>query len=206
MHTLMTEKLKNFLIVALIFVIIGLAATLVYVKYNTTVASATTTNKPVNITIYVIPDYGGSGYDAFVLASNFNGTVPTHATNNTPPGYVNNTIVVPANVPVKFTIINLDTMVFNITTKVTVPFTVINDTNNGQLATTYNVGMQLINFPASHTFTIEQLNINIPIPPSTIVTFTYTFTQPGQYIYHCLTPCGPGMGFFGYMDGYLIVK
>jgi heme/copper-type cytochrome/quinol oxidase subunit 2 len=203
----MRKKYKNYVIIALIIVIIALGATIAYLKVNPPKAQAISKNETITVTLYIIPDYGGPGYDAFVLASNFNGTLPTHATNSTPPGFNNNTIIVPSNVPIKFIIINLDTMVFNITTKVTVPFTVINDTEeSGQVATTYTPGMQLVNFPASHTFTINQLNINIPIPPSTIVTFTYTFTQPGQYVYDCITPCGPGMGLFGYMQGYLIVK
>lgn len=162
--------------------------------------------KEITVTLYVIPAYGGSGFDALVLASNFNGTLPQKATNTTPPGFNNNTIVVPANVPIKFIIINLDTMAFNFTGTVTVPFTVINDTNEGQVATTYSVGMQLNNFPAGHTFSLPTLGIHIPLPPTSIVTFTYTFTQPGQYTYTCETPCGPGMGIIGYMQGIIIVK
>jgi len=212
MYISMTEKrrnmgkLKNYVIIALIIVIIALGATIVYYNFNSQRTQAISKKETTTVTLYVIPDYGGAGFDAFVLASNFNGTLPTHATNNTPPGFNNNTVVVPSNVPIKFIIINLDTAIYNVTAKATVPFTVINDTESGQVATTYTPGMQLVNFPASHTFDIVQLNISIPLPPSTIVIFNYTFTKPGTYVYTCITPCGSGMGLFGYMEGYIIVE
>jgi heme/copper-type cytochrome/quinol oxidase subunit 2 len=59
--------------------------------------------------------------------------------------------------------------------------------------------------PISHTFTIPDLQVNIPIPPDTMVVFTYTFSTPGVYSYLCTTPCGPGMGLKGYMLGYITV-
>jgi len=60
--------------------------------------------------------------------------------------------------------------------------------------------------PIGHTFTIPKLDINIPLPPDTVVSFNYTFTNPGTYEYLCVTPCGPGMGQLGYMVGYIIVQ
>jgi len=49
------------------------------------------------------------------------------------------------------------------------------------------------------------MGVNIPIPPTTVVTFSLTFTKPGLYLYVCDAPCGPGMGLLGYMEGYIIV-
>ena len=70
----------------------------------------------------------------------------------------------------------------------------------------YDKGQFVTNLPVGHTFTINSLGLNIPIPSDTIVTFSYTFSTPGVYVYECETPCGPGMGLAGYMNGFVIVK
>lgn len=162
------------------------------------------TAKVVNLD--VIPDWGGATYDAFVISSYANGTVPKPATNATSPGPNDNNITVQAGDSVTFVITNIDTAVLmNFTGPVSTDFTVYNDTANGQVATHYSAGQSVSSLPISHTFTIQSLNINIPIPPDTIITFTYTFVSPGVYKYFCETPCGPGMDLAGYMSGYLIV-
>ncbi len=158
------------------------------------------------VSLDIIPDWAGAGYDAFVVPSQANGTIPAAATNTTGPGLNDNNVTVEAGVPVTFVITNLDTAVLeNFTGNVASSFTIYNDTDNGQVASHYSLGQSIQDLPIGHTFSIDSLNLNIPIPPDTVVTFTYTFTNPGVYQYMCETPCGPGMGLPGYMSGYVIV-
>lgn len=155
----------------------------------------------------VIPDYGGEGYDAFVLAANAeNGVVPTPATNTTAPSIIDNNVTVSAGTTVKFVLTTIDTAVLqNFSDQVSTPFTVYNDTASGVVASHYSQGQSISNMPIGHTFTITQLGSNIPIPPTTVVTFSVTFSKPGAYMFMCDTPCGPGMGLVGYMEGYVVV-
>ena len=154
----------------------------------------------------VIPDWGGATYDAFVIPSSVNGTLPMPGTKSTLPGPNDNNVTVPAGVAVRFVITNLDTAVnMNFTGSASTDFTVYNDTASGYVVLHYSKGETLPRLPVGHTFTISSLNVSVPIPPDTVVTFTYTFTTPGVYEYVCETPCGLGMGVTGYMVGYVIV-
>ncbi len=167
-------------------------------------SSPSPVSKVVNLD--VIADWGGPGYDAFVLPSHANGTALRLATNTTGPGPNDNNITVPAGVPVTFVITNVDTAVNqNFTGPASIAFTIYNDTASGQVASNYAKGQSVTSLPVGHTFTIPNLNINIPIPPDTIVTFTYTFSNSGVYEYMCEAPCGPGMGLTGYLVGYVTV-
>jgi plastocyanin len=158
------------------------------------------------VNLDVIPDWGGATYDAFVIPSQVNGTLPKAGTNSTQPGSNNNNVTVPAGVAVRFIITNLDTAVnMNFTGSASTDFTVYNDTATGYVALHYSKGEALPRLPVGHTFTIPSLSVNIPITPDTVITFTHTFTAPGVYEYMCETPCGLGMGLTGYMDGYIIV-
>jgi hypothetical protein len=66
----------------------------------------------------------------------------------------------------------------------------------------------------AHTFTLPQLNVNVPLPGDgmngkdyTSVTFTFRTGAPGTYIFRCFDPCGTGpMGMMGPMmtQGYMI--
>ncbi len=154
--------------------------------------------------LYVVPDFGGSTYDAFVLPAAFSGNTPNaSSTTGTAP---NNNITVTHGVPIKFVISNIDTAVLqNFTSQVSVPFTIYNDTNSGQVALQYTQGETISKMAISHTFAIPDLQVNIPIPPDTMIVFTYTFSTPGVYTYLCTTPCGAGMGLAGYMLGYITV-
>jgi hypothetical protein len=173
---------------------------------NASVAPPVALGNTKVVNLDVIPDWGGSTYDAFVVSSYANGTVPKPATNTTDPGPNDNNITIPAGVLVTFVITNIDTAVLlNFSGPVSTDFTVYNDTANGQVASHYSAGQSISSLPISHTFTIQNLNVDIPIPPDTIVTFTYMFPTSGVYKYFCETPCGPGMNLAGYMIGYLIV-
>jgi heme/copper-type cytochrome/quinol oxidase subunit 2 len=72
----------------------------------------------------------------------------------------------------------------------------------------------------SHTFTISQFHLNVPIPgdpvgDATNVTVTFSFrtpAQPGSYTFQCFIPCGTGssgfdgpMSTLGFMRGTLTV-
>ncbi|HUK27579.1 MAG TPA: hypothetical protein VLV31_04075 [Candidatus Acidoferrales bacterium] len=161
---------------------------------------------PAVVNLDVVPDLGGAGYDAFVIPSHVDGTLPRAGTNSTPPGPNDNNVTVPAGVAVRFVITNLDTAVnMNFTGAASTDFTIYNDTNSGYVALHYSKGQALQKLPVGHTFSIPTLNVSIPIPPDTVVTFTYTFTTPGIYQYMCEAPCDLGMGLAGYMVGYVTV-
>ena len=70
--------------------------------------------------LYVVPDFGGSTYDAFVLPAAFSGNTPNaSSTTGTAP---NNNITVTHGVPIKFVISNIDTAVLqNFTSQVSIP-------------------------------------------------------------------------------------
>jgi len=179
--------------------------------YASAIANSVNTSSQPQATVVnmdVIPDYGGAGYDAFVLAANAQtGVVPTPATNTTAPGPNDNNVTVSAGTTVNFVLTTIDTAILqNFSDQVSTPFTVFNDTANGVVATHYGVGQSISNMPIGHTFTITQLGLNIPIPATTVVNFAVTFSKPGVYLYMCDTPCGPGMGVNGYMQGFVIVK
>lgn len=170
-----------------------------------TVTQSTTGAADV-VNLDVIADWGGSGYDAFVVPTTIGAAPPTSATNSTGPGPNNANLTVSAGVPVKFVISNLDTAVLrNFSGTATTQLSIYNDTDAGQVALQYQTGQSIQNLPISHTLTINSLGLSIPLPPDTIVTFTYTFAKAGVYTYVCLTPCGPGMQAKGYMIGYVIV-
>ncbi len=174
----------------------------------TTVTATTTVHPESNVVnLAIVADYGGAGYDAFVKADYLNATVPDHATNTTSPGPVDNNVTVSAGTSIKFVILNTDTALLeNFSGQVTTPFAIYNDTDDGQVSLQYKAGTTVSDLAISHTFTVAELGLNIPIPPDTVATFTYTFTKPGVYKYFCATPCGDGMGAGGYMYGYITVQ
>lgn len=58
----------------------------------------------------------------------------------------------------------------------------------------------------SHTFTIASLGVNIPLPPSSTVTFTLLIEPAGVYQWHCMAPCDANaMATPGFMEGTLTV-
>lgn len=75
------------------------------------------------------------------------------------------------------------------------------------------------NAQISHTFTVPQLEINVPLPKAphggfTKVVFAFNApTTPGTYIWLCETPCGSGptgmggaMAAYGWMRGHFTVS
>jgi hypothetical protein len=58
----------------------------------------------------------------------------------------------------------------------------------------------------SHTFTIPSLGVNVPLPPSSTVTFTLLSESAGVYEWHCMAPCDANaMATPGFMEGTLTV-
>ncbi len=170
----------------------------------TSTQSSPSTQSNNVVYLEVVPDFGGSTYDAFVVPTSLGASTPNASSTAT--AAPNNNVTVSHGVPIKFVIINIDTAVNeNFTGQVSVPFTLYNDSNSGEVALQYSQGETISKLVISHTFTIPNLQVNIPIPADTMVVFTYTFSTPGVYAYVCTTPCGPGMGLAGYMLGYVIV-
>ncbi len=72
----------------------------------------------------------------------------------------------------------------------------------------------------AHTFTMPQLNINVPLPGDTttgkpygLVTFTFHTGAAGIYYFRCMDPCGTGSNGWqgpmltkGYMLGFMTVQ
>ena len=65
---------------------------------------------------------------------------------------------------------------------------------------------------ASHTFTVGQLQLNIPVPPASTVTFSFHTGAAGTYAWQCFAPCGTGktgwsgpMADNGFMRGAMTV-
>ena len=157
------------------------------------------------VSIEVVPDFGGATYDAFVVSNNVTGNIPQAGKGGA--ASLDNSVTVPVGVPIRFVITSIDSAKnMNFSASVTVPFTVYNQTENGTVALNYQQGQNISKLVVGHTFTIDSLGINIPIPPNTIVAFNYTFTQSGSFFYRCTIPCGLGMNLMGYMQGFVIAK
>jgi heme/copper-type cytochrome/quinol oxidase subunit 2 len=199
------ESVTLALIVIAAVVISGLLG---YYFAASTVTPTSTNNTSGNVVnLEIVPDFGGSGYDAFVLSASLeNGVTPIPASNTTAPGTNDNNITISSGTTVTFVLTSIDTAVNqNFSGQLPTPFTVYNDTDSGVISSQYSAG-QSVTMAMGHTFTISQLGVNVPIPPDTILSFKLTFSKPGVYMYDCTTPCGPGMGLVGYMEGFVIVK
>lgn len=134
-------------------------------------------------------------------------------------------IVVPANTLIQTTIINYDdgnastpAIYEKVTGTVGSQETIVNntlinstETNNGISVagawTTSNVPQQDI----AHTFTVEGLNLNVPVVVSSIVQFSFNSGASGSYTWQCYADCGSGAGWGdamvtpGWMTGTLTV-
>ena len=70
-------------------------------------------------------------------------------------------------------------------------------------------GKSVASVPAddvAHTFTSSALGLNVPVPPTSTVSFTFRTGAPGTYSWQCFAPCGTGpTGWQGAMDesGYM---
>lgn len=143
-----------------------------------------------NVALSVVPDKFAPTQDAFILAGSPN----------------DNTIHVKIGQTVNFTVTTDDSALnMNFTGNAGLPFTVLAYNNNGSaLVSTSYSAQQGSGMVVAHTFTTSLFNI--PLPPISVVTFSYTFTKAGTYNYHCIVPCGRGMTIPGYMSGDIVVQ
>lgn len=116
-------------------------------------------------------------------------------------------ISLPAHQLIKLVIVNYDDGGANLTdqkyanvagTQNNVETIINNDNvNSSQGATGIQVnGGETVSSVAAdniaHTFTIPQIGLNLPIPPSSIVTAYFTINQIGTFSWFCFTMCGSG--------------
>lgn len=131
------------------------------------------------------------------------------------PAYSPNNLVVPANSLVTVTLHDYDlgdTPLPNSTPFATVQGTV------GSVAYLNGVPYtSLAPDKVAHTFTIQQLHVNVPLPgdgkESDSITFTFHTGKAGTYMFQCFDPCGTGSSGWegpmmtkGYMMGMLTVQ
>jgi hypothetical protein len=100
------------------------------------------------------------------------------------------------------------------------PFTMVQGIEGGVAYADGHAYTALAPDKIAHTFTIPQLNINVPLPGDTttgksygVVTFTFRTGAAGIYYFQCFDPCGTGasgwegpMTTKGYMRGTLTVQ
>src|SRR5919108_261250 len=122
------------------------------------------TSKTVNtVALSIVPDLTGPGNDSFAFSSNMQPASVIHVSSG----------------QVSFTISNLDTALnMNYSKAATVPFTFLNETDNGMVAVHYNTGDR-ISLTISHTFTIDGIG-EVPLAPDTSTSFTLTL-KAGTY-------------------------
>jgi len=128
------------------------------------------------------------------------------------PAFSTSNLVVPANSLVTVTIRDYD--LGNTAMSQNSPFTTVQGTGGGIATADGQNYASLAADKIAHTFTIPQLNLNVPLPGDGMkgkdyntVTFTFHTGAPGTYIFRCFDPCGTGpMGMMGPMmtQGYMI--
>ena len=128
------------------------------------------------------------------------------------PAFAQSNLVVPANSLVTVTIRDDD--LGNTSMPQNSPFTTVQGTI-GNIATVDGQNYaSLAPDKIAHTFTIPQLNVNVPLPGDgaqgkdyNTVTFSFRTGASGTYTFRCYDPCGTGpMGMMGPMmtQGYMI--
>lgn len=134
------------------------------------------------------------------------------------PAYSPNSLVVPAHSLVTVTIRNYDlgdTPLLN-----GMPFASVQGVIGGAATADGQKYTALAPAKVAHTFTVQQLGINVPIPGDAPagksyveVSFTFRTGAAGLYYFRCFDPCGTGaigwqgpMVTKGYMLGTLVVQ
>lgn len=134
------------------------------------------------------------------------------------PAFSPSNLVVPANSLVTVTIRDDD--LGDTAMPQNSPFTTVQGTVNTMATVDGREYSSLSPERIAHTFTLPQLNVNVPLPGDgangkayNTVTFSFRTGAAGTYIFQCLDPCGTGpMGMMGpmmtqgYMIGTLIVQ
>jgi heme/copper-type cytochrome/quinol oxidase subunit 2 len=134
------------------------------------------------------------------------------------PGYAPNQLVVPANSLVTVTLRDYD--LGDTPLPKGSPFTAVQGIVGGGATVDGKLYRALAPEKVAHTFTIPQLNINVPLPGDApkgasydTITFTFHTGKAGTYTFQCFDPCGTGASGFmgpmmskGYMLGTLTVQ
>jgi hypothetical protein len=134
------------------------------------------------------------------------------------PAYSPNNLVLPANSIVTVTLRDYD--MGDTPLPKGSPFTTVQGIVGGVAYADGHAYKALAPDKIAHTFTIPQLNINVPLPgdstigkPYGVVTFTFRTGAAGNYYFQCFDPCGTGtngwegpMTTKGYMRGTLTVQ
>jgi heme/copper-type cytochrome/quinol oxidase subunit 2 len=128
------------------------------------------------------------------------------------PAFSPSNLVVPANSLVTITIRDYD--LGNTAMPQGSPFTTVQGTVNTSATADGRMYSSLASDKIAHTFTIPQLNVNVPLPGDVMngkdyntMTFTFRTGAAGTYTFRCLDPCGTGpMGMMGPMmtQGYML--
>lgn len=134
------------------------------------------------------------------------------------PAYAPNTLTVPANSLVTITLRNYD--LGDTPLPANSPFTRVQGSMGNTATMDGQAYRSLDSEKVAHTFSIPQLNLNVPIPGDApkgatyaSVTFTFHTGKVGTYTFQCFDPCGTGssgwmgpMMMKGYMVGTLTVQ
>jgi hypothetical protein len=134
------------------------------------------------------------------------------------PAYTPEKLTVPAHSTVTLTIRNYD--LGDTTLPKGSPYTQVQGISNNIAYADGHPYTSLAPDRVAHTFTISQLNINVPIPgdtttgkPYATITFTFHTGAAGTYMFECFDPCGMGtsgwlgpMTKMGYMMGTVSVQ
>ena len=134
------------------------------------------------------------------------------------PAFAPNNLVLPANSLVTLTVRNDD--MGDTPVPRGSPFTTVQGIVGGVAYADGHAYRTLAPDKIAHTFTVPQLNVNVPLPGDTttgkpygIVTFTFRTGAAGIYYFNCLVPCGTGIGGWvgpmvtkGYMIGTVTVQ
>ena len=131
------------------------------------------------------------------------------------PAYSPTSLVVPANSLVTITLHDYDlgdTALPNNT-----PFATVQGTVGGMAYLNGKTYASLAPDKIAHTFTIQQLHLNVPLPgdgkESDTISFTFHTGKAGTYTFRCFDPCGTSSSGWegpmmtkGYMMGTLTVQ
>ena len=134
------------------------------------------------------------------------------------PAFSPNNLVVPANSLVTVTLRDYD--MGDTPMPKGSPFTTVQGIVGGVAYADGQAYTALAPDKMAHTFTVTQLNLNVPLPgdsttgkPYGVVTFTFRTGVPGIYFLKCFVPCGTGIGGWqgamvtkGYMIGTVTVQ
>lgn len=139
------------------------------------------------------------------------------------PAYMPSNLTLPANSTVTITVVNFDDPTplapgaekFATATGILGPMQIqaLDTKNPNDTSAPVTTAMSLDpEKGVSHTFTITQLGINVPMAPASRVTFTIHTGKAGTYTWQCYDPCGGdpngwggAMADTGYMRGTLTI-